>query len=196
MDRIAKITRDTEETQISTQVNLDGTGIYDVLCSIGIIKHMLENLAKHSLIDINIQIKGDLDVDQHHTIEDTGFLLGKVIDQALGSKQGINRTGFFGFPMDDAFVITSVDFGGRSWIQYNGIFKRRFCGDLDTDLVRIFFEAFSRGADCNIVIDVKTSIDDHHLLECIFKSFAKSLRCAVEIDKRRLKDIPSTKGVI
>lgn len=195
-DRIGKCERTTNETEISLVINLDGKGKVALSSPINFFTHMLNTLAKHSLIDISGKIDGDIEVDQHHTMEDTGFVLGRAFEEALGTKRGIKRCGFFGFPMDDAFVITAIDFCGRSYFQFDAIFKRRYVGDLDTDLIAIFFEAFTRGANCNLRIEMRSGQNDHHIVECIFKSIAKSIRSACEIDPRQGDDIPSTKGVI
>lgn len=194
--RTGTFERDTKETTISVNLNLDGTGESRIDTPIKFLNHMFEAFSKHSLIDLEIHADGDMEIDQHHTIEDLGIVLGKAFKQALGDKKGINRAGFFIYPMDEALATVAIDIGGRPYLQFDASFKRRFCGDLDTDLVEHFFEAFSNAMGLNIVIKLDAGENDHHKLEAIFKGLAKSMKMAVEIDPRREDIIPSTKGAI
>jgi len=194
--RTAKIERKTKETEIFIEINIDGKGDYDIETPIGFFTHMLESFAKHGLFDINLYVKGDLEVDQHHTIEDCGIMLGQALKKALSNKKGINRAGYFVYPMDDALAVVAVDIGGRPYLQYDVKFKRRFCGELDTELLEDFFQAFAANLGANIAVRMPYGKNDHHKIESIFKAFAKAMRMACSKDKRALKNIPSTKGVI
>ncbi|MBI3034278.1 imidazoleglycerol-phosphate dehydratase HisB [Candidatus Woesearchaeota archaeon] len=193
--RIAEVDRKTKETQITIRINIDGEGDYSVSTQIGFLDHMLESFSKHGLFDLKIEAEGDLKVDQHHTIEDTGLVLGQAFKEALGKKKGINRTGYFAFPMDDSLSIISVDIGGRPYLQFNAKFRRRFCGELDTDMIEQFFAGFAIGLGCNITINAKGK-DDHHKIESIFKAFGKAMRMACTLDSRAAGKMPSTKGMI
>jgi imidazoleglycerol-phosphate dehydratase len=157
---------------------------------------MLESFAKHGRFDLSFKAEGDLNVDQHHLVEDCGLVLGKLFILALGDKRGINRTGFFVYPMDEALAVVAVDFGGRPYLQYAVTFLRRLCGDLDSDLLRDFFQAFSSQSQANLVVRMPYGRSDHHKIEAIFKAFGKALRMACSKDRRDIADIPSTKGVI
>jgi imidazoleglycerol-phosphate dehydratase len=194
--RTSNIQRTSKETTLKVKINIDGSGVSDINTPVNFLNHMLEAFSKHSLIDISIEASGDIEVDQHHTIEDLGLVLGKALKEALGNKQGINRAGFFIYPMDDALAMVAVDLGGRPYLQFNAEFKRRFCGDLDTDLIEHFFEALSNALGANIVVRLETGKNDHHKLEAIFKALAKSFKMAAEIDPRNRDTIPSTKGRI
>jgi imidazoleglycerol-phosphate dehydratase len=194
--RRSKIQRKSKETTIEIDVNLDGSGNSNIITPLNFLNHMLEAFSKHSLIDINIKAEGDLEVDQHHTVEDLGLVLGKALKEALGNKEGINRAGFFIYPMDEALAMVAVDLGGRPFLQFDAEFKRRYCGDLDTDLVEHFFEALSNTLGANVVVILQAGKNDHHKLEAIFKALAKSFKMAIEIDPRRSGNIPSTKGRI
>src|SRR3989338_10058271 len=194
--RTAKISRKTNETQIDLKLNIDGKGKYNIKTSIGFFTHMLEAFAKHGLFDIELNAKGDLDVDQHHTIEDVGIVLGKAFKDALGEKKGISRSGYFIFPMDDALAIVAVDISNRPYLQFNARFKRRFCGEFDTDLVEDFFYGFSIGLGANIALLIKYGRSDHHKIEATFKAFTKALKTACSRDERLKDELPSTKGLI
>lgn len=194
--RRSKIQRNSKETTIEIDLNLDGSGNSNIITPLSFLNHMLEAFSKHSLIDINIRVEGDLEVDQHHTVEDLGLVLGKALKEALGNKDGINRAGFFIYPMDEALAMVAVDLGGRPFLQFDAEFKRRYCGDLDTDLVEHFFEALSNTLGANIVVKLQAGKNDHHKLEAIFKALAKSFKMAIEIDPRSSGNIPSTKGRI
>ncbi|MCK5040442.1 MAG: imidazoleglycerol-phosphate dehydratase HisB [Candidatus Aenigmarchaeota archaeon] len=194
--RTAKIKRKTNETDISLSVNIDGSGTYGIESPVGFFGHMLETFSKHGLFDISMTIKGDLETDQHHTIEDCGIVLGEAFKKALGDKRGINRAGYFVYPMDEALAVVAVDIGGRPYLQYDAEFKRRFCGDFDTDLLEDFFQAFATNLGANLVVRMPYGRSDHHKIEAIFKAFARSMNMACSKDKRRIKEMPTTKGVI
>ncbi len=194
--RIAKVERMTRETQIRLRLNIDGRGKYTIKTPIGFLTHMLESFAKHSLFDLAMTVKGDLEVDQHHTVEDCGITLGQAFKKALGSMKGINRAGYFVFPMDDALAVAAVDISGRPYLQYDVSFRRRFCGGLDMDVLEQFFYGFSIGLGCNIVARMPYGKDDHHKIEAVFKAFGKAMRMACSTDRRAIGVIPSTKGVI
>lgn len=194
--RKSKQNRITTETQIKSMLNIDGSGKSKIQTPVGFLNHMLTSFAKHGLFDMEIKAKGDLEVDQHHLVEDLGFVIGQNFKKSLGDKKGINRSGYFIFPMDEALAIVAVDIGGRPYLQFNSKFKRRFCGELDTDLLEDFFYGFSVGLGCNIAVQVKNGRSDHHKIEAIFKAFAKAMKTACSKDKRALKEMPSTKEII
>ena len=194
--RIAKIERNTKETQITAEVELDGSGEYSVETGIGFFSHMLETFAKQGLFNLKISVKGDLLVDQHHTVEDTGIVLGKAFREALGDKAGISRAGYFVYPMDEALAVVAVDISGRPYLQFEAEFKRRFCGEFDTDLLEDFFYGFSVGLQANIAVKTEYGRSDHHKIEALFKAFAKAMKMACSKDKRAIKELPSTKGFI
>ena len=196
MNRSATWERNTQETRISAEVGLDGRGDTRIYTPIGFLTHMLESFAKHGRFDIRLDAQGDIEVDQHHLIEDTGIVLGKTFDLALGDKKGINRTGFFVYPMDESLAVAAVDISGRPYLQYDMTFSRRFCGAMDTDLLHDFFQSFSVNCRANIVVRMPYGRSDHHKMEAVFKAFAKAMRMACSLDIREIKDIPSTKGVI
>ncbi|WP_371802303.1 imidazoleglycerol-phosphate dehydratase HisB [Candidatus Lokiarchaeum ossiferum] len=194
--RTTKLTRNTNETQIDISINLDGTGIYDVKTPIGFLTHMLESFAKHGLFDLELNSMGDMEVDQHHLVEDVGIALGEAFDQVLGDKKGINRNGFCIYPMDDSLVTVALDLGGRPYFSFLGEFRRRYCGELDLDLLEDFFRGFSSALKINLFIEINQGTNDHHKVEAIFKALAKSLMQACSINSRIKNIIPSTKGVI
>ena len=194
--RTAKILRKTNETEIEVELNIDGSGKYNIKTPIGFLNHMLESFAKHGLFDIKTNAKGDTKVDQHHTVEDIGIVLGQAFKKALGNKKGINRAGYFVYPMDEALAVVAVDIGGRPYLQYDARFKRRFCGNLDTDVLEDFFYGFASNLEANVVVRMPYGRSDHHKIEAIFKAFARAMRMACSIDKRAIKNIPSTKGKI
>jgi imidazoleglycerol-phosphate dehydratase len=194
--RRAKVERTTRETVIAVSVDLDGSGSVAVDVPIGMLAHMLETFARHSGCDLNLQARGDLEVDQHHLIEDIGIVLGQAVGRALGDKKGINRAGFFVFPMDEALALVAIDIGGRAYLHYEAEFLRRFCGQLDTDTVPDFFGGFSQGLMANVAVRALAGRSDHHKLEALFKAFAKALKLAVSRDERLKDYIPSTKGLI
>ncbi len=196
MNRSATVTRQTKETRINVSVNIDGTGDSEINVPIKFLGHMFDALARHSGFDLRIDAEGDMEIDQHHTVEDLGIVLGQAFKKALGDRKGIYRAGFFIYPMDEALAMVAVDISGRPYLQFEADFRRRFCGDFDTDLTKHFFEAFANGFGANVVIRLMAGENDHHKLEAIFKALAKSLRMACVIDRRMEEEIPSTKGVI
>lgn len=192
-NRTAQIKRETNETNISIELNLDGTGKYSVETGIGFLDHMLELFSKHSLIDLKIQAKGDLNVDEHHVIEDIGICLGQALKKALGEKKGIQRYGFL-LPMDESLASVALDLGGRSYLVWNANFKREKIGDMPTELFEDFFRAISDNLGANLHINLKYGRNEHHMAEAIFKAFARALRFAVSEDERVKDLLPSTKG--
>jgi imidazoleglycerol-phosphate dehydratase len=194
--RIAKIERNTKETRIKLRLNIDGSGISKITSGIGFLNHMLETFTKHGLFDIEAQIKGDLEVDQHHTIEDIGIVLGTAFKNALGEKKGIRRAGFFIYPMDESLAMTSIDISGRAYLKYDVSFRTKNIGDLSSELIEDFFQGFVSSIGANVHIKVYYGRSDHHKAESVFKSFAKSLCMACEINPRVKNKIPSTKGIL
>lgn len=193
--RIGKVTRKTKETDIEAALNLDGAGKSDISTGIGFFDHMLDGFTRHGLFDMEFSAKGDTQVDCHHTIEDSGIVLGEAIKKAVGDKAGIKRFGYFILPMDDALVLCAVDLSGRPYLNFEMEFDSQKCGDMDTDMVREFFYAVSYSAGMNIHIKQLSGSNSHHLIEAAFKAFAKSLAMAVEKDPR-IKDVLSTKGTL
>lgn len=194
--RTATITRSTAETEISVSVNLDGTGVYDNQTGIGFFDHMLDQLARHSLIDMTIRAKGDLHIDDHHTVEDTGIALGQALTQALGDKRGIVRYGSCLLPMDDAQIRCALDLSARPFLIWNVDLPTPKIGNFDTELVREFFTALATHGGITLHVDMLHGINSHHIAEAAFKSVARALREAVEVDPRKSGDIPSTKGAL
>jgi imidazoleglycerol-phosphate dehydratase len=194
--RIAQIERKTKETRISVDLNLDGSGTYGIRTPVGFFTHMLESFAKHGLFNLKMNVEGDVEVDQHHTVEDCGIALGQAFKKTLGSKKGINRAGYFVYPMDDALAVVAVDVSGRPYLQYDVQLRSRFCGELDTDVLEMFFYGFSIGLGCNVAVRMPYGKDDHHKIEAVFKAFGKAMKMACSTDPRAVQDIPSTKGVI
>ncbi len=192
-DRTASVTRKTNETDIKIELNLDGTGKSTINKGISFFDHMLDQIARHGQLDLSIDVKGDLDVDEHHTIEDTAIALGNVFKKALGNKLGIERYGFC-LPMDDCLAQVSIDFGGRNWLVWNASFNREMVGKMPTEMFMHFFKSFTDGAQCNLNIKAE-GVNEHHKIEAIFKAFAKSIKMA----KNRVVNnmmLPSTKGVL
>jgi imidazoleglycerol-phosphate dehydratase len=194
--RSATITRNTAETQISVTINLDGTGQYDNQTGVGFFDHMLDQLSRHSLIDMTICATGDYHIDDHHTVEDTGIALGQAIVQAVGDKKGINRYGSCLLPMDDALVRAALDISARPFLVFNVDMPTQKVGNFDTELVREFFQALSTHAGLTLHIDQLHGLNSHHIAEAAFKSVARALRQAVEIDPRMSQALPSTKGAL
>jgi len=192
-DRVAEINRKTNETDIYIKVNLDGTGKSEIDTGISFFDHMLDQLARHGQMDVNITVKGDLEVDEHHTIEDTAIALGEVFGEALGNKLGIERYGF-SLPMDDCLAQVSIDFGGRNWLVWDADFKREMIGKMPTEMFYHFFKSFSDGAKANLNIKVEGE-NEHHKIEAIFKAFAKAIKAAVKRDSEKMI-LPSTKGML
>lgn len=191
--RKADIKRETNETQIELELNLDGSGNASVDTGIGFFDHMLEGFAKHGFFDLKLRSTGDLHVDGHHTVEDTGIVLGSAIKEAIGDKKGIKRYGNMILPMDDALVLCAIDLCGRPYLSYEADFKTEKIGYLDTELIREFFYAVSYSAMMNLHIKVISGTNSHHIAEAMFKSFAKALDGAVSFDER-ITDVLSTKG--
>jgi imidazoleglycerol-phosphate dehydratase len=194
--RTATITRSTAETEISVTINLDGTGVYDNQTGVGFFDHMLDQLSRHSLIDMTISAKGDLHIDDHHTVEDTGIALGQALTQALGDKRGIVRYGSCLLPMDDAQVRCALDLSARPYLIWNVDMPTQKIGTFDTELVREFFTAFATQGGITLHVDQLHGFNSHHIAEAAFKSVARALREAVEVDPRKSGDIPSTKGAL
>ena len=194
--RSATITRNTAETQISVTINLDGAGQYDNQTGVGFFDHMLDQLSRHSLIDMTIRAAGDYHIDDHHTVEDTGIALGQAIVQAVGDKKGINRYGSCLLPMDDALVRAALDISARPFLVFNLDMPTQKIGNFDTELVREFFQALSTHAGLTLHIDQLHGLNSHHIAEATFKSVARALRQAVEIDPRMSQALPSTKGAL
>lgn len=194
--RTAKIVRKTAETQITVELNLDGNGSYDNLTGVGFFDHMLDQLARHSLIDIKIRAKGDYHIDDHHTVEDTGIALGQALTQALGDKTGIVRYGECHLPMDDAQIRAVLDLSARPFLIWNVTMPTAKIGTFDTELVREFFQAFSTHGGITLHVDQLHGINSHHIAEAAFKAVARALRLAVETDPRKANEIPSTKGTL
>ena len=194
--RKASITRKTAETEISVSLDLDGTGAYSNETGIGFFDHMLDQLARHSLIDITVKAKGDLHVDDHHTVEDTGITLGQALAEALGEKKGIRRYGECHLPMDDAQVRAALDLSGRPYLVWNVEMPTAKIGSFDTELVREFFQAFSTHGGITLHVDRLHGFNSHHIAEAAFKAVARALREAVETDPRKSDAIPSTKGAL
>lgn len=191
--RKSEITRKTSETDIRLSINLDGEGKSDIKTGNGFFDHMLTGFAKHGFFDLNVKVNGDLQVDCHHTVEDTGIVLGNAIKEAAGDKKGIARFGYFILPMDDALVLCSIDFSGRPYLDFDVELPTEKCGYFENELVKEFFYAISYSAGMNIHIKKLAGDNSHHIIEAIFKAFAKSLDMATTIDPR-VKDVLSTKG--
>lgn len=194
--RQTTLSRKTAETDITVEINLDGTGTYDNQTGIGFFDHMLDQLARHSLIDMKISAKGDLHIDDHHTVEDVGITLGQALSAALGDKRGIRRYGACLLPMDDALVRCALDLSARPFLIWNVDLPTAKIGAFDTELVREFFQAFGTHGGITLHVDMLHGINSHHIAEAAFKSIARALREAVEVDPRKADAIPSTKGAL
>ena len=194
--RSGKIKRKTAETEISVALKLDGIGKYKINTGVGFFDHMLEQLARHSLIDLEIEANGDNHIDDHHTVEDTGIALGQALAQAVGDKVGINRYGWCLLPMDDTLIRTALDLSSRPFLYFDIDLPTEKIGDFDTELVREFFQALSTHAGITLHMEKLHGYNSHHIAEAAFKSFSKSLRVAIEKDPRNLKALPSTKGAL
>jgi imidazoleglycerol-phosphate dehydratase len=190
------IERQTTETSISIKLTLDGRGRYDVRTGVRFLDHMLELFTRHGGFDLRVRAEGDLDVDQHHTVEDIGIALGEAVEAALGSRRGINRAGYFVMPMDESIGVVAIDLGGRSHAVVDARVKTRKVGDLQADLLTDFFEGFARGARANVHLKVLYGRSDHHKVEALFKAFGRALRMACSRDRRLAKVMPSTKGLL
>ena len=194
--RKAEITRSTAETQISVAIDLDGTGRYDNQTGVGFFDHMLDQLSRHALIDLTVRAKGDLHIDDHHTVEDTGIALGQALAAALGDKRGIRRYGHFNLAMDDAQVACALDLSARPFLVWNVDFPTHKIGTFDTELVREFFQALATHGGITLHVDKIHGINSHHIAEAAFKAVARALRMAVEPDPRMAGVLPSTKGAL
>jgi len=192
--RIASIARDTRETQIQVQINLDGTGTSDFATGVPFLDHMLDQVSRHGLIDLMVKAHGDLHIDAHHTVEDVGITLGQALDQALGDKRGVRRYGHSYVPLDEALSRVVVDLSGRPGLEYNVEYPRALIGDFDVDLLREFFQGLVNHAKITVHIDNLRGRNAHHVAETIFKAFGRALRMAVEPDPRAEGAMPSTKG--
>lgn len=194
--RSATVTRNTAETKITVEVNLDGTGQYDNQTGVGFFDHMLDQLARHSLIDMKVRCDGDLHIDDHHTVEDVGIALGQALTQAMGDKRGIVRYGACLLPMDDALVRAALDLSARPFLVWNVDLPSAKIGTFDTELVREFFQALSTHGGITLHVDMLHGINSHHIAEAAFKAVARALRDALEVDPRKADEIPSTKGAL
>ena len=195
MARSITVNRKTKETEISISIDLDGTGKSQINTGIGFFDHMLEVFAKHGFFDLICNVKGDLNVDGHHTVEDTGIVLGQAIRKALGEKKGIQRYGYFILPMDESLALASIDLSGRPYLQFDCEFTVPRVGDFETELVKEFFYALSYSAGMNLHIKMLTPGNNHHMIEAMFKAFAKALDIATKVDDR-IDDVLSTKGAL
>jgi imidazoleglycerol-phosphate dehydratase len=194
--RQATIDRSTKETKIKATVDLDGTGAYDIATGVGFLDHMLEQLSRHSLIDITLKAKGDLHIDFHHTTEDAGIVLGQAVAKALGDKQGIARYASLYLPMDETLTRVAVDVSGRPYLIWKVAFSQPKVGEMDTELFREFFQAFAQNAGITLHIECLYGDNNHHIAETCFKGLARALREAVAIDPRQAGRVPSTKGTL
>jgi imidazoleglycerol-phosphate dehydratase len=194
--RRATIKRVTRETSIALRLSIDGKGRYDVRTGIRFLDHMLELFARHGGFDLQVRATGDLDVDQHHTVEDLGIALGEAVSAALGSKKGINRAGYFLMPMDEALAVAAIDLSGRVHAVVDLRVRVRLVGDLQTELVQDFFEGFAQGAKANVHVKVLYGRSSHHHIEAVFKAFARALRVACAKDRQMARMLPSTKGLL
>ena len=194
--RTAEIHRNTAETQIDVTVNLDGTGVYTVSTGIGFLDHMIEQLSRHSLIDMTVKTVGDLHVDQHHTTEDTAIAIGEAVAKALGDKRGITRYGSIYSPMDETLSRVSLDISGRPWLVFNANFTVQRLGEWDTEMIEHWFHSFAQAAGIALHVENLYGSNNHHIVESCFKGLARALRQAVEIDPRKADAIPSTKGML
>ncbi len=192
--RTGTITRKTSETAIAVEVDLDGTGAYEVSTGIGFLDHMIEQFSRHSLIDVKLKVAGDLHVDQHHTTEDSAIALGQAIAQALGDKAGIGRYGTAYSPMDEALARVSLDISGRPWLVWKAGFRQPRLGEMDTELFEHWFQSMAQAVGITLHIELLYGQNNHHIIEGIFKGFARAMRQAVELDPRKGGAVPSTKG--
>jgi imidazoleglycerol-phosphate dehydratase len=196
MARVASVERNTKETRIKGRLDLDGTGAADVKTGIGFLDHMLEQLAKHSLIDLTLHAKGDLHIDFHHTTEDTGYVVGAAVSQALGDRAGIQRYGSAVIPFDETLTRVSIDVSSRPYLVWKVALSRPKLGDMDTELFKEWFQAFAQSAGVTLHVENLYGENNHHIVESCFKGLARALRQAVEIDPRRGGSVPSTKGTL
>jgi imidazoleglycerol-phosphate dehydratase len=194
--RTATVQRKTKETEVSVTINLDGTGVYDVSTGIGFLDHMLEQLSRHSLIDLTVRAKGDLHIDFHHTNEDVGIVIGEALTKALGDRRGIVRYGAASIPMDETMTRVSLDCSNRPYLVWRVKFPTNKLGDMDTELFKEFFQAVAQAGGLTLHVENAYGDNSHHIAESCFKGFARALRQAVTIDPRQSQSVPSTKGVL
>jgi imidazoleglycerol-phosphate dehydratase len=194
--RQAEVQRDTKETQIRGALTIEGRGRYEISTGIRFFDHMLELFTKHGGFDLTLQARGDLDVDQHHTVEDVGIVLGQLFSRALGERRGINRAGYFVLPMDETLAVVAVDLGGRPALVYKDLVRVRLVGDLQSELVEDFFGGFVAHAGANLHAKVMYGRSNHHKIEAIFKCFARAMKYACSLDERLKDELPSTKGLL
>ena len=196
LERVSSVHRKTNETQIEVNVNLDGTGKHSITTGLPFFDHMIQQLSKHSLIDIDIKCKGDLEIDSHHSMEDVGWALGKAINDALGNKQGIKRYSFNYLPMDECLTRCCIDISGRPWLVWNVFLPNVTIKNIETEIFREFFQSFSQSAKFTLHIENIYGQNTHHIIESCFKSMAISLRNAIDLDFRNIDSVPSTKGTL
>ena len=194
--RKAKEERNTKETKIKTSINLDGKGVSNIDTGIGFLDHMLEQISRHSLIDIDLKAKGDLHIDYHHTTEDTGYVLGSAISKALDNRLGINRFGNALIPMDETLSRVVIDLSGRPYLVWKVAFTQKKLGEMDTELFKEWFQAFSQAIGANIHVENLYGVNNHHIIESCFKGLARALRSAINIDEKATNIVPSTKGIL
>ena len=194
--RIAKVVRKTKETKISSNVNLDGAGNSNIQTGIGFLDHMVEQISRHGLIDINLKAKGDLHIDDHHTTEDSGYVLGEAISKALGERKGINRYGNAHIPMDETLTRVVIDLSGRPYLVWKVAFTQKRLGEMDTELFKEWFQAFAQAIGANIHVENLYGTNNHHIIESCYKGLARSLKDAVRLIPRITDKVPSTKGVL
>ena len=194
--RTASIERNTNETRIAVSVNLDGSGVYDVDTGVGFLDHMLEQLSRHSLIDLSVRAEGDLHIDAHHTTEDVGIAIGEAVGSALGDRRGITRYGSAVIPMDETLTRVALDLSNRPYLVWKVEFSRPKLGEMDTELFKEWFQAFAQAAGATLHVRTEYGENNHHIVESCYKALARALRQAVEIDPRKADAVPSTKGVL
>ncbi len=195
-DRASTVDRNTNETEIRVSVNLDGSGKHLIKTGLPFFDHMIQQLSKHSLIDIDIKCNGDIEIDSHHTMEDVGWALGKAINKALGNKKGIKRYSFSYLPMDECLTRCCIDISGRPWLVWNVFLPNVTIKDIETEIFKEFFQSFSQSAEITLHIENIYGQNTHHIIESCFKSMAVSLRSAIQLDFRNLENVPSTKGTL
>ena len=195
-DRVSSVQRNTNETEINVSVNLDGSGKHSTKTGLPFFDHMIQQLSKHSLIDIDIKCNGDLEIDSHHTMEDVGWALGKAINEALGDKKGIKRYSFSYLPMDECLTRCCIDISGRPWLVWSVFLPNVTIKDIETEIFKEFFQSFSQSAEITLHIENIYGQNTHHIIESCFKSMAISLRSAIQLDFRNLENVPSTKGTL
>ena len=194
--RQARVERKTKETEITAAVNLDGTGVYDIKTGIGFLDHMLEQLSRHSLIDLKVRAKGDLHIDYHHTTEDTGIVIGQAVAKALGDLRGIARYGAAEIPMDETCTRVAIDVSGRPFLVWKVDFSKPKLGEMDTELFLEWFRAFAQAAGVTLHVETRYGANNHHIIESCYKALARALRQGIAIDPRKADAVPSTKGVL